>query len=149
MVEVKENHLVLQVAALGCPYMGIYVRINQHKLMNADLTFNSIVFKKSYDSDGKSLRQSTTRAQNTPDELIIRSQPYVDSATKVAGFRYTFGVYRTDILALDGTKYVSSVSSTIQVPGLALTADITTLVATFKAAVADANLIAAILNNEK
>lgn len=116
--------------------------------MNADLTFNTIVFKKSYDSKDESARQSATRAVNTPDILVIRSQDYVDSSTKVSGRRYTVRVDRVNIDA-NGEKYVTSAYFVIAVPSLAVSSDITTIVATFKAAVADANLITDVLNNEK
>lgn len=116
--------------------------------MNADLTFNTIVFKKSFDAKDESLRQSTTRSINTPDSLIVRSQDYVDSATKVAGRRFTVRVDRTDIDANLQT-ILSSAYVVIAVPKTATQAQIDNVVATFKAAVADASLIAAVLNNEK
>jgi hypothetical protein len=62
--------------------------------MNADLTFNSVVLKKTFDTKDESQRQSTTRGVNTPDLLIIKSQDYVDSVTKVAGRRFTGRVDR-------------------------------------------------------
>jgi hypothetical protein len=116
--------------------------------MNADLTFNSVVLKKSYDTQNESLRQSTARALNTPDQLIIRSQPYVDSKTKVSGNRYTIRVDRHDIDA-NSTKIISSAYCVFAVPETVTQAQFDVLVATFKAAVADANLIANVLNNEK
>jgi hypothetical protein len=116
--------------------------------MNADLTFNSVVFKKSYDTADESLRRSTARDISTPDDLIIKSQKYVDSATKVAGVRYTIRVDRTDLdAALQ--KYVSSAYLVIAVPDIENSTDLGVLITTFKAAVADANLVANVLNNEK
>jgi len=116
--------------------------------MNADLTFNSIAFKKSYDSksDG-SLRRSTTRAINTPDDMLVKNQGYTDASTKVPGTRYDLRFDRTDINA-DGDKYISSAYVVIAVPEKAQSSDVTTLVATLKAAVADANLITNVLNSE-
>jgi hypothetical protein len=116
--------------------------------MNADLTFNSVVFKKSYDAQNESLRQSVARALNTPDQMIVRSQPYTDSKTKVSGTRYTIRFDRYD---LDATlqKILSSAYCVIAVPETVTQAQFDVLVATFKAAVADANLITNVLNNEK
>jgi len=121
---------------------------NKYHPMNADLTFNSVVFKKSYDAQNESLRQSVARALNTPDQMIVRSQPYTDSKTKVSGTRYTIRFDRYD---LDATlqKILSSAYCVIAVPETVTQAQFDVLVATFKAAVADANLITNVLNNEK
>jgi len=116
--------------------------------MNADLTFNTIVFKKSYDLKEESLRQSTTRSVNTPDKLIIKSQSYVDSATKVAGNRYTGRIDREDIDA-NLQKIVTSAYFVIAVPSTATQAQVDNVVATFKAVVADASFVVNVLNNEK
>jgi hypothetical protein len=116
--------------------------------MNADLTFNSVVFKKTFDMKDESQRQSTTRGVTTPDQLIIKSQDYVDSATKVAGRRYTGRIDRTDIDA-NLQKILTSAYFVIAVPGTVTQAQLDVVVATFKASVADASLITAILNNEK
>jgi hypothetical protein len=116
--------------------------------MNADLTFNTIVFKKSYDLKEESLRQSTTRAINTPDKLVIKSQDYVDSATKVAGKRYTGRVDRVDIDA-NLQQIVTSMYFVIAVPSTAAQASVDNVVTTFKAVVADASFVANVLNNEK
>jgi len=116
--------------------------------MNADLTLNTIVFKKSYDTQDKSERQSTARGINTPDKLTIQSQDYVDSTTKVAGRRYNLRVDRLDIDAnlapIDTAAY-----AIIQVPSTATQAQVDNVIATFKAAIADASLVANVLNNEK
>jgi hypothetical protein len=116
--------------------------------MNADLTFNSVVFKKSYDLKEESLRRSTTRAINTPDDLIIKSQAYTDTKTKVSGNRYTIRVDRHD-LDPDSRKIVSSAYLVVAVPDTVTQAQLDVVVATFKAAVANADLIANVLNNEK
>lgn len=116
--------------------------------MNADLTFNSIVFAKSFDEKDGSERRSTARAINTPDVLSIRSQSYIDSTTKVAGTRYTGRVDRHNIDA-NGSKYITSFYFVIAVPELASSTDVSTLVTTFKALVADADFVADVLNNEK
>jgi len=116
--------------------------------MNADLTFNSIVFKKSFDEKDGSERSSVARAVNTPDKLIIKSQDYVDSTTKVAGRRYTVRIDRVDVDA-NLQKIITSAYLVIAVPTTAEDAAITAVIASFKAAVADANLITNVLNNEK
>jgi hypothetical protein len=116
--------------------------------MNADLTFNTIVFKKSYDLKEESLRQSTARAINTPDKLVIKSQSYVDSATKVAGTRFTGRVDRDDIDA-NLQKITTSMYFVVAVPSTAAQASVDNVVATFKAVVADANFVVNVLNNEK
>lgn len=116
--------------------------------MNADLTFNTIVFKKSFDEKDGSERRSSARGINTPDVLIIKSQDYVDSATKVAGRRYTGRVDRYDIDTNEDT-IVTSAYFVIAVPSTAAQAAVDNVIATFKAAVADANFVVNVLNNEK
>lgn len=116
--------------------------------MNADLTFNTIVFKKAFDEKGGSERQSTARGVNTPDKLIIKSQNYVDSGTKVPGARYTGRVDRYDIDA-NLEEICTSMYFVIAVPQTATQAQIDNVVATFKAVVADANFVVNVLNNEK
>jgi hypothetical protein len=115
--------------------------------MNADLTFNSVAFKKSFDNESESLRRSTTRDINTPDDLVIKIQDYVDSTTKVAGKRHLIRFDRVDADAA-GTKYVTSFQIVIAVPSIENSTDLGTLVTTAKAAVADADLIAKVLNRE-
>jgi hypothetical protein len=115
--------------------------------MNADLTFNTIVFKKSFDEKDGSERVSTTRDINLPDILSIKRQSYVDSATKVPGTRYTISVDRHDKDAQD-VKYISRAYLVIAVPSTENSTDLGVLITTFKAAVADASLIAAVLNSE-
>lgn len=116
--------------------------------MNADLTFNTIVFKKSYDTKDESVRQSTARGVNTPDRLTIKSQDYVDSATKVAGRRHTIRVDRDDVDA-NGVHAITSAYMVIAVPATASQTQIDNVVATFKAVVADASFVTNVLNNEK
>lgn len=117
--------------------------------MNADLTFNSIVFEKSFDERDGSERQSTARGINTPDKLIIKSQDYVDSATKLPGRRYTARVDRVSTDSVTGVSYTTSCYFVFAVPANAVSADITAVTATFKAAVANADFMADVLNNEK
>lgn len=117
--------------------------------MTADLTFNSIVFKKAWDNQTESLRRSTTRGINTPDDLQVRSQSYVDSTTKIAGTRYNGTITRVALDGTTGLPYRTQFYFVLAVPGNAVAGDITAITATFKAAVADADLIAAVLNGEK
>lgn len=136
----------------GRLFVSLYHKMHNQKTtistMNQDLTFNTIAFKKSYDKDGESLRQSTTRSINTPDRLTIRSQDYVDSATKVTGTRYTGRVDRVDIDA-NLQEIQTSMYFVIAVPKTAAQASVDNVVATFKAVVADATFVPAVLNNEK
>jgi hypothetical protein len=116
--------------------------------MNADLTYNSIVFAKSFDEKDGSERRDTTRGINSPDVLTIRSTAYVDPVTKVPGTRYTAEFRRHDLDAA-GVAYASKASFSIAVPSTENSTDLGVLITTFKAAVANADLIADILNNEK
>lgn len=116
--------------------------------MNADLTFNTIVFKKSFDEKDGSERRSTARGINLPDVMSIKSQSYVDSVTKVAGKRYTARVDRTTIDA-NLRSITTSCYFVFAVPETALAADVTDVMTTFKAVVADAAFMSAVLNNEK
>lgn len=116
--------------------------------MNADLTFNTIVFAKNYDLKEESKRSSVARSVNTPDVLWIRSQDYVDSKTKVPGQRFTGRIDRVDIDA-NLTEITTSAYFVIAVPKTATQAQVDNVVATFKAAVADASLISNILAGQK
>lgn len=115
--------------------------------MNDSLTFNSIAHTKQYDIVGKGVRQSTARGINTPDVLTTQNQAYVDSATKVPGKRFTSRVDRHNVDA-NGTAYVVSFYVVAAIPSLATSTDVSTALATFKAAVADADHIAQMLNGE-
>jgi len=116
--------------------------------MNADLTFNTIVFAKSFDEKDGSERRSTARGINIPDIMTIKTQSYVDSATKVDYTRYTG---RVDLVNIDANlqRIVTSCYFVFQVPSTAATADVTNVKTTFKAVVADANFMNQVLNNEK
>jgi hypothetical protein len=116
--------------------------------MTDNPTINSVVFTLSFKDSDKSLRQSNARGINTPDRMIVQSQPYTDSVTKVAGTRYALKFERHD---LDATsqKIISTATVTFAVPETVTTVQYDVLVATLKAAVAHADYIAAALNNEK
>jgi hypothetical protein len=115
--------------------------------MDADLTLNSIVFKKSFDEKDGSERRSIARGVNTPDVMTIKHQDYVDSKTKVPGRRHLVRVDREDVDTA-GTKYVSSCYLVLNVPSIENQTDLDVLVATFKAVAAWATTWAAIENNE-
>jgi hypothetical protein len=116
--------------------------------MNADQTYNSVVFKKSYDDVSSSLRQSTARGINEPDQMVIRNQTYVDSKTKVSGQRFNVRVGRVDIDA-NLVPVETSFAVTIQIPSTAVQADVDVVLATFKAVVADASFLTNVMNSEK
>jgi len=116
--------------------------------MNADLTFNSVVLKKQYDNKEESQRQSIARGINTPDQLILRSSSYVDSVTKVPGQRFLIRFDRQDIDA-NLQKIITSVYAVIAVPSTVTQAQLDVVVATFKAGIADANLVADVLAGQK
>jgi hypothetical protein len=115
--------------------------------MNPDLTFNTIVFKHSYDIEGKHVRTSTARDVNTPDVLITASQAYVDSVTKVPGIRLTGRIDRWDLDA-QLRKIQTSCYLVYAIPESAATAAVTNVTTTFKALVADASFMAALINRE-
>lgn len=116
--------------------------------MNADLTFNTIVFKKSFDTKEGSERRSTTRGVNTPDIMSIARQDAVQSSSKLPMKRYKLRIDRQDLDATDAKVYQTSAYVVIEVSERATSAQITDIVTTFKAAVADATLLAAVLNSE-
>jgi hypothetical protein len=115
--------------------------------MNSDLTFNTIVFKKSFDLKGESERQSIARGINTPDKLIVKGQDYVDSNTGVSGRRYTGRVDRYDMDA-SLKKICTSMYFVLAIPSTATQAQVDNVIATFKAVVADATFIVGVENNE-
>jgi hypothetical protein len=116
--------------------------------MDADQTYNSIVFAKSYDQVDLSLRQSTARGINIPDSLTIKSQDYVDSKTKVSGRRHTTIIGSSEV-DVNGVVVTPSVSFTMNIPSTATSTRITALLATFRAYIADADTLEDTLNNEK
>lgn len=115
--------------------------------MDQNLTFNAIVLKKSYDVEGKSFRQSTARGANTPDRLTVQHQEYVDSKTKVPGWRYTF---RFDRVSVDANlqEIVSSAYWVVAVPKTELAASVTSMLTTFREMVSTAGVMEAVINKE-
>lgn len=55
--------------------------------MNNNLTISTLSFNLSYNDKAGSERREVSRGVNLPELMTIKSQPYVDSATKVAGKR--------------------------------------------------------------
>lgn len=114
--------------------------------MDRDLTFNSIDFDFAFDSESRSERRSNARGINTPDILSIQRQ----SAT-VRGLpttRSSIRVERTAVDSVTGQPYTVAFYVVMEVPSNAVSGDITAITATFKAAVANADLIADVLNGE-
>lgn len=116
--------------------------------MNADLTFNTIVHAKQYDNEKESARQSTARGMNTPDRLIIKSTGYVSSVTKVPGNRFVIRFERHEVdAALQ--KIILEGYAVFGIPETAPQASVDILVATLKAGIADASLVANVLAGQK
>lgn len=55
--------------------------------MNNNLTISTLSFNLSYNDKAGSERREVSRGVNLPETMTIKSQPYVDSATKVEGKR--------------------------------------------------------------
>jgi len=118
--------------------------------MNADITLNTIAFKKSFDSSNGSERRSSARGVNTPDILSIRRQDATDSKTKTAQKRYNLRIDRTDETT-EGVKYTTSAYAVIVIPEQASQAQIDNVIATFRAAVAASSpedIVVGMLNGE-
>lgn len=116
--------------------------------MNADQTYNSIVFKKSYDNKDESVRQSIIRGMNTPDILTIKSQNYTDSKTKISGRRHVVRLDRTDMNGGATAQTNAAVYVVLQVPS-DYPDEMSTLLTTFRALVASSGTLEAVLNEEK
>lgn len=117
--------------------------------MNADITLNSIVFKRSYDDKSGSLRRDTSRGLNLPQDLSIKSSTYVDSATKVAGQRFVVRIDRSLVGVADGRKAVASAYVVLAFPENADQTDVVSVLATFRATIAAEGLIEGVLNFER
>jgi hypothetical protein len=117
--------------------------------MNASLTFNSVVFEPALLPSGQtgSFRQSSARGVTTPDTLSIAAQNYTDSKYKQPGVRRLArigGVYKD----ANGSSHEIAFQVLGQIPNIASATDVATVLATFKAAVANADFLADVLNNE-
>jgi len=116
--------------------------------MTSDLTFNTVVFKKAWDNQTGSERRSSTRGVNTPDLLIVKHQDAIQAQNKLPMKRHLTRVERVNVDAADSTQYSVSFYVVAEVSERATSTDVSTALATFKAAVADADLLAAVLNGE-
>lgn len=102
----------------------------------SDLTYNSIVFAKQYDTEELSLRRSVARGVNLPDNLWIKQQTYTDSKTKLSGTRTNLRVERAQVDA-NLNQILPSIYCVVEVPSTTAQADIDSLVASFRALIAD------------
>jgi hypothetical protein len=55
--------------------------------MTSDITVSTLAFKLIYSDKTGSLRREVSRGVNTPTEISIKHQDYVDSTTKMVGKR--------------------------------------------------------------
>jgi hypothetical protein len=115
--------------------------------MDRDLVFNTINFDFAFDKEGQGVRRSSARGINTPDVLITGNQQATDSFSKGTMTRYLMRVER-HALNSEGVPYRVSFYTVMEVSQHAVAADITAITATYKAAVADADLLADVLNGE-
>lgn len=84
--------------------------------MLGDLTLNTLTFVKTEaDSQTGSKWKETSRGVNLPENLTLRSQPYVDSKTKKSGIQTQLFLERIVTLA-DTTLGGPSVSLVVRVP---------------------------------
>lgn len=115
--------------------------------MNQTLTINSLDFDLSYMDVSESKRQNSDRGINTPDVLYIRHQDATDKKYNTSMRRHNV---RLDSIfeTAEGVPHRISAYLVLEVASIASDTDINATVATFKAAVADADLLADVLNNE-
>lgn len=104
-----------------------------------DLTFNTIEFELAHKDKADSLRRSVARGITTPDDLVIKQQDSVNSKTQVSEKRSLLRIDRTELI--DGVPTTVSVYATAVVPSNVAGASVTAVIATFKAAIADAALL--------
>jgi len=116
--------------------------------MNADQTYNTIVFKKTFDNESKGERKSITRGVNTPDVLTVQSQAYIDAATKIGGNRSTVRVDLVNVTA-GGVIYTVSAYTVIAMPELSTATDMSTILTTYRAVVAASGILEAVCAGEK
>lgn len=110
--------------------------------MDNDQTYNAIAFEYAGPtSDGGIKRQSVARALNKPDVMITRNQDARDSVTDVATKRANLRYEYWNVDSASGKRYRVVASVVLEVPELAVTADLTATLATFRAMMADADLL--------
>ena len=109
-------------------------------MINNDLTISTLSFKlKANDIADGSLRTEVSRGVNLPEVLTIRSQDYVDSATKLPGTRTVLRIDRHLALAsgqIAPGSYAYLVVGRLKDSGV-VTADITAVVARIRGVIDD------------
>lgn len=107
--------------------------------MNNDLTISTLAFKlKASDIVDGSERRETSRGINLPEVMTIKSQKYVDSATKLPGKRTVLRFDRY-VAGTDGQPVVVSAYLVSAVPSDAAvtSADVTATLARIKGCIDD------------
>ena len=117
--------------------------------MDNNITLNSIVFRKSFDQKGLSVRQSTTRGINTPDTMTIRRQTTNEGPSKEETSRYSVRFDRQDIDAIDAHSRVSFVQVIVGVPTSSTSSEVGAVVATLRAFAEAEDLVEQVLNGEQ
>ncbi len=118
--------------------------------MNADLTINSIAFKKSFDEKGGSERSASARGVNFPDVMVIKHQDTTEGAKGGAAKRH---LMRFDYqhLGVDGVNTETTSAYVVFVhPKNGTQAALDSVLATLRAAVGDTtnDYLESLLNNE-
>lgn len=83
--------------------------------MNNNLTISTLSFNLSYNDKAGSERREVSRGVNLPEIMSIKSQPYVDSATKVEGKRTVLRFDR-HVEGTDGKPIAVSAYLVVAVP---------------------------------
>jgi len=119
--------------------------------MDSNVTYNAVLLAKSYDDATGSRRQSSARGVTTPDILTVKHMDIIDNEYKTPARRHTI---RLDAVQVDagGLLYKSNAYLVLDISSKATTAQVTVLVATFRAAIANvtagSDIVAGVLNNE-
>jgi len=119
--------------------------------MDQNVTYNSVVLSKSFDDATGSRRQSNARGVSTPDVFTVKHMDIIDNETKTPARRHTI---RLDCYQVDtaGILFKSDAYLVLDISSKATTAQVTTLVATIRAAIANttagSDVVAGTLNNE-
>jgi hypothetical protein len=83
--------------------------------MNADLTISTLSFKLAFSDKDGSERREISRGVNLPEVMTIKSQTYVDSATKLPGKRTVLRFDRY-VAGTDGKPVAVSAYLVVAVP---------------------------------
>lgn len=100
------------------------------------VTYNSLAFNKLYDNESQSVRANVSAGVNLPREIIVRTQSYTDSTTKLPGTRTNVSVGK-QVLDANNVEIAPRIYLVAEIPGTAAQGDVDELVATFRALVAD------------